>query len=304
MSLYHKYRPSTLEGVAGNGQTVTALQKMLSNTEKMPRVYMAHGQTGCGKTTLGRIIKSVLEISDNDFAEVNSSDMRGIDTARDLIKNSGYAPMSGKFRMYLIDECHKLTNDAQNALLKLLEDTPKHLIICLCTTEPEKMIKAIQSRCTMLPVLPLQEAEMRVLLKRIARTEGHQLAKEVLDKIVEESTGLVRQAINTLESVLAVPAEQQLKVASLASDQKNASIDLCRALINERASWKEVSTILTGLQGQEAESIRRAVLGYCQAVLLKSNNKRAGMVMDYMIEPFYHTGFPQLVHACYSIMNS
>ena len=304
MSLYQKYRPKTLEGMFGNEALIASLEGMLDNPQTMPHVWMIHGQTGCGKTTIGRIIKQKLEIHDHDFTEINSSEMRGIDTVRELIKNSGFRPMNGTYRMFLVDECHKMTNDAQNAILKLLEDTPAHVIIVLCTTEPEKMIKAILGRCQNMQGHPLDDKTMTRLIRKVVKLEKATLSEEVLSIILQDSAGHPRNALTMLETVLATPEEQREDVARKTLSQQSQSIELCRALIGKNCNWRTIAPILAGLKDQEAESTRRAVLGYCQAILLKTDEPRAGLVMDYFIEPFYHTGFPQLVHACYSVAHS
>jgi len=103
-----------------------------------------------------------------------------------------------------------------------------------------------------------------------------------------------------LEQVLKANPEKREEIAKQAAFEQSQSIDLCRALM-KKASWKEVSAILNGLKDQEAEGIRRVVLGYCQAVLLKGDVIWAGRIMEEFINPFYDSGFPQLVFACYSI---
>ena len=303
MSLYQKYRPKTLEGMFGNEAQIASLDGLLGNLNDLPHAWMIHGQTGCGKTTIGRIIKNKLNIHDNDFVEINSSEMRGIDTVRELIKNSGFRPMNGDFRMFLVDECHKMTDDAQNAILKLLEDTPAHVIIVLCTTAPEKMIKPILGRCQNIQVQPLDDKTMSRLIRKVVKLEKATLSEEVLSIILQDSAGHPRNALTMLETVLATPEELREDVARKTLTQQSQSIELCRALI-KGSNWKTIAPILAGLKDQEAESTRRAVLGYCQAILLKTDEPRAALVMDYFIEPFYHTGFPQLVHACYSVMLS
>ena len=303
MSLYQQYRPKTLDGLFGNESLIASMEGLLSNPKTMPHVWMIHGQTGCGKTTIGRIIKQKLEIHDHDFTEINSSEMRGIDTVRELIKNSGFRPMNGAYRMFLIDECHKMTNDAQNAILKLLEDTPPHVVIALCTTEPEKMIKAILGRCHNIQVHPLDDKTMTRLLRKVVKLEKATLTDEVLSIILQDSVGHPRNALTMLETVLATPEEMRGDVARKTLSQQSQSIELCRALI-KGSKWSTIAPILAGLKDQEAESTRRAVLGYCQAVLLKTDEPKAGLIMDFFIEPFYHTGFPQLVHACYSVTHS
>jgi hypothetical protein len=110
--------------------------------------------------------------------------------------------------------------------------------------------------------------------------------------------------LQILEQVLNTEPTHRLKVAKQVAAEQSEAIALCRVLLKQGANWKEVNTILAGLKDQEAESIRRVVLGYCQAVLLKSDNYRAGMVLEEFISPFYDSGFPQLVYACYSIIKT
>ena len=143
MSLYQKYRPSNLQQVRGNEKIKETLQGFFDTQDKMPRVYLFHGQTGCGKTTFARIIKNHLEISGNDYIEINSSDHTGVDSVRTIIKNSHYLPVNSKYRMYVLDEVHRYSTAAQDALLKILEDTPKHVLFVLATTDPQKLKKAL-----------------------------------------------------------------------------------------------------------------------------------------------------------------
>ena len=112
--------------------------------------------------------------------------------------------------------------------------------------------------------------------------------------------GRPRNAINILEQVLQPPEEKRLKVAERVAEEQAQGIELCRALI-KRAPWGAIAKILVGLKDQEAESIRRMVLGYMQSVLLKTDNSQAAFVLEEFIEPFYDSGFPQLVHACYIV---
>lgn len=301
MNLYHKYRPKTLEEVKGNEEIVSSLSGLLNTPQKMPHVYLFHGESGCGKTTLGRVIKNHLQVSDNDYQEINSSEMRGIDTIRDIIRNAQYKPVESKYRIYLIDECHKLTNDAQNAFLKILEDTPAHVLFILCTTDEQKLIKAIKSRCLIYQVKPLTEVQMKGLIRKISKQEGVSLANEVLDVIVSDSFGHPRAALQILEQVLSTEEDKRLEVAKQTALTTSQSIELCRALMSSN-DWSKIKVILQGLQGQDAEGIRRQVMGYAQAVLLKTDNIKAGLVLESFIEPNFTNGFPQLVLSCYTVV--
>ncbi len=301
MSLYQKHRPQQIEDVIGNKNIIEVLQSMLSDTEKCPHSFLLHGPTGCGKTTIGRIIASNLGAIGMDLKEIDSADFRGIDTIREIRKQCQYHPMQSVCQVWLIDECHKLTGDAQSALLKILEDTPKHVYFILCTTDPQKLLPTIKGRCSQFQVNPLTDREMSKLLRRVCREESASIEKEVYEQIIQDSLGHPRNALVILDQVLRVPAEKQLEAAQQTAAQTSQAIELCRALINGM-SWKGVALILTGLKDQDPEGIRRVVLGYCQAILLKSENDKAAQVMEQFLEPFYNSGFPMLTFACYSLI--
>jgi DNA polymerase-3 subunit gamma/tau len=303
MSLYLKYRPYDLSQVKGNADVISSLEGLLhfSKVKDCPHTFLLHGQTGCGKTTVGRIIANMLGCVGEDFVEINSASFRGIDTVREIINNSQFMPIEGLCRVWLIDECHKLTNDAQNALLKILEDTPSHVYFILCTTEPQKLIATIKGRCVQFQLLPLNETELKQLLRRVAHKEGEELEDNVLDQIVGSSKGFPRNALQILEVVLSATLENRLETAKKAEAEVIQSIELCRALA-KKAPWKEIAKILEGLKDQEPEGIRRAVLGYCQAVLLKGSDQPLfGLIMEEFMNTTYDNGFIQITYACYSI---
>lgn len=299
-----KYRPKTLDEVAGNQLVVSILKKQLSKETSQPlsRAILLHGPTGCGKTTLARIIAKELGVQEEDLKEIDSADFRGIDTIREIRKQSTYKPLNSPFRVWILDEVHRLTNDAQSALLKTLEDTPKHVYFILCTTDPQKLLPTIRGRCAQFQVQPLNEKEMKRLLLRVVKAEGESLTKEVYDQIVQDSQGHPRNALQILAQVLSAGPEKRLEVAKRTAEVQSQTIELCRALMSNRTPWKKVATILEGLKDQDPEQIRRAVLGYCQAILLKEPNNQAAAVMEEFIEPFYNSGFPGLVLACYSTL--
>lgn len=303
MSLYLQHRPLTFNQVIGNSEIIETLENMVQDKETCPHTFLFHGPTGCGKTTLGRIVASELGCVGADLAEIDSADFRGIDTIRDIRRNTGFAPMEGSCRVWILDECHKLTNDAQNALLKVLEDTPKHVYFILCTTEPNRLIPTVRGRCSQFQVKQLTDDQMMSLLRKTVKAENESLQKTVYEQIIQDALGHPRNALQVLDQVLRVDEDKRLETAKRYAEEMSESIELCRALLSA-SGWKQISGILNGLKDQDAENIRRHVLGYCQAVLLKSDNEKAGLVMDFFVEPFYNSGFPGLVHACYSIVKN
>ena len=292
MSLYQKYRPNTFGEVKGNVKVIQTLTSMVADKESCPHAFLLHGQTGCGKTTLARIIANELGCKGIDFREINTANNRGIDTARDIINAAQYMPIESECQVFLIDEAHKITGDAQNALLKILEDTPPHVYFILCTTDPQKVIAAVKGRCSQFQVTPLDDTQMFGLLRGVARKENDKIEQEVADQIIKSAKGLPRNALVILEQVLKAPVEDRLEAAKKAEAETVQAIELCRALL-KKESWSKISEILNGLKDQEAESIRRVVLGYCQAVLLNGKaDIRCGDILGEFINPFYDSGFP------------
>ena len=300
MSLYRKYRPTDLTQVKGNAEVVETLTGMFKDLSTFPHSLLLHGPTGCGKTTIARIIAESLECKGNDYQEINSANFRGIDTVRDLIRQSAYMPMESAVRVWVLDEIHKMTGDAQNALLKILEDTPPHVYFILCTTEPQKLLPTIRGRCSQFQVNLLSEAQMRSLLRRVVKEEEETLESEILDQIIQDSLGHPRNALQVLEQVLTVPLENRLEIAKQVAEQQSQIVELCRALLKGE-SWRQVLQIINGVKTQEAEDIRRSVLGYMQAVLLKGDNDRAAYIMEQFWEPTYNVGFPYITYTCYCI---
>lgn len=303
MNLYLTHRPQELDQIIGNEDLVNYLKEVLKDKKTCPRVFLLHGATGCGKTTIGRIIAKELGCSEMDLTEINTADFRGIDTVREIIKSSKYSSLKGGARVWLIDEVHKMTGDAQNAILKLLEDVPSKCYFILCTTEPQKLLATVKGRCIELQVKPLTNNQMQKLLKRVSRAEDKKISISVYEQIIESSFGLPRNALQILDKVLKVPQEQQLEMAKASAAEQSESYQLCQALIG-RSPWKKVANILNGLKDQDPESIRRHVLGYCQSVLLRGENDNAALVIEMFQEPLYNIGYPGLVYACYSVIKA
>jgi len=301
MALYHKYRPQSFDQIYGNKETLSLLEAELEKEEKAHAILLS-GPTGCGKTTLARIIAKELGAVGNDYREIDSADFRGIDTVREIRKQSQFKPLESPCRVWLIDECHQMSRDGQSALLKALEDTPKHVYYILATTDPDKLLETIKGRCAQFSVTPLSDRDMHRLLRHVVNSEGEQLSREIYAQIIQDSQGHARNALQILDQVLSVAVEKRLEIAKQTAEQQSQVIALCRVLITP-VGWRKVAYILSGLKKEDPERIRRAVLGYCSAILLKEENDRVGIVMEEMEENLYSSGFPGLVLRCYRIVN-
>ena len=299
MSLYLKYRPKTLKEFQGNTSMIESLETVLSKPiEELPHAFLFTGNSGCGKTTLARIVSTHLNCSDYDFKESNSADFTGIDFVRSIIRNMMLKPLKGGVRVWLIDECHQLSKDAQSALLKALEDTPAHVYFILATTDPQKLLKTIQNRCMTFNVQSLPDNQMLRLFKNVLRQEKKTLSDNILDSIIQNSLGSPRAGLVILDKVIDLPEDKIIKVIDEVARQENETIELCCALIG-KSNWKKVSEILKGLSEQEPESVRRAVLRYFSVVLLNQGSMQAFEVMECFKNNYYDNARAGLILSCY-----
>lgn len=309
MGLYQKYRPKNFTEVLGQDESVKILSSLLKKNQ-LPRAILFTGESGCGKTTLARILKSELKCGDLDFVELNSADFRGIDTVRDLRGQINLSPINGKCRIFLIDECHQMTKDAQNAILKMLEDTPKHVYFMLATTEPTKLIAAIKTRCTEIKVRPVSDALLSRLVNDVYARESKEkgnavpLDEEVVDRIVSLSEGSARKAVVLLESVFSIPSPEEQVLSLEKNNYKHEAIEIARALFNPKSKWIDVAKLLN--IEEEPEKIRHLILGYATKILLSGGRacERAHLIISVFRDNWYDCGKAGLVSCCYEVVTA
>lgn len=297
--LHIKHRPSYLDEIIGNKETVSMIKSILNRElNEMPHAFLFTGPAGCGKTTIGRIIKCELGCSTADYHEFNSSDTRGIDTIREIQQRSKFAPVNGDVKVYLLDEVHQITGPAQEAMLKMLEDAPENVFFLLCTTNPEKLRKTLKSRCTTVQMSSLNSRDMTKLLTSIAETEEIEVSPEIIKAIIANADGSPREAVKLLDSIIDIDDDAEaIKAVETATVSESTVIELCRALI-KKGAWKDIAKILRGLD-DDPESVRRAILGYFMKVLLDTGNTPVAEILEAFEDPLYNTGKPGLVMACY-----
>jgi DNA polymerase-3 subunit gamma/tau len=304
MNLYRKYRPSTFEDMLGNEAEISAFSQALDKPDRS-HVYLLYGPAGCGKTTLARIAAAKLGADEMSISEINSANNRGIDSAREITENMVLTPMSGGNRVYIIDEVARATADFQNAMLKPLEDTPAHVFFFLCTTDPQKLIKPLLTRCTQIRVNPLDPEVLYKYLRVIAnREKATHVPKDIIKEISENCNGSPRMALVMLEKVIAMSDESKMLDAVSLGTLEEETITLCRALINAKPDWRQIGVTLAGLSAAEPEKIRQAVIGYMNAVLLKNNNPNAAIVLECFAEPFFNSGHAGITLAAYQAVFS
>ncbi len=299
LELYRKYRPESLGDMVGNQATIKSLEKELENGS---HVFLMTGPAGCGKTTLARIMAKKVNAGPLSIHEVNSAENRGIDTAREIMEQMRFNPSDGDAIVWILDEMHMITSAGQNALLKALEDTPSHCYFFLCTTNPEKLIAPLKTRCSIINVVPLKDEEMIYLLKRTARAEKIKIGSEVYERICEIAQGGSRKGLKLLAKVLYLDSdEERLEVLKNDSDSENQEVrELCKALISGKANWSVLAKLLKSIDLSDSEKVRQAVMGYMGAVLLngKATPPVVSAMQAFSSADTYKNGKNAIVVAC------
>jgi len=301
--LYKKYRPAKFNEIIGQDNSVKVIQSKLKS-KTLPHSLLFSGPSGCGKTTLARILRKKLGCSKHDFTELDCADFRGIEMVRNIRSHLYQAPIAGKCRIWLIDECHKMTGDAQNAFLKMLEDTPNHVYFMLATTDPQKLKNTIRTRCTEIVVRALNHKSMLKLLSYVCTTEEVNLPEEVTEKIIECSNGSARKGLVLLNQVIELENEEDMIEAIKATTAEVQAIAIARALLNPRTKWIDMTKILKETTEEEPEQIRWMILGYAKKVLLSGGkfSGRAYLIIDAFRDHFYDSKHAGLAASCYEII--
>ncbi len=221
IALYRKYRPLVLEDVVGQKSITDTIINQI-NSDKLSHAYLFSGPRGTGKTSVAKIIsrvvncenktghnpcnecetcKSILNDSYVDVTEMDAASNRGVDHIRSLIDKTKFPPSAGKYKVIIIDEAHMLTDEAENALLKTLEEPPTYMIFILATTEPNKIQQTIKSRCQRFDFRRLSDEDIVQYLKKVIINESICASDEAVNKIASISAGGMRDALSTLEQV-------------------------------------------------------------------------------------------------------
>lgn len=201
-SLYRKYRPSNFSEVLGQDHIISVLQKAIEN--KNPNhAYIFTGSRGIGKTSIARIFARDLGVNEIDIYEMDSASYNGVDDIRELIENATVLPMLSPYKVYILDEVHMLSKSAFNAFLKGLEEPPKHVIYILATTELNKLLDTIISRCE---VHNFKKPSIEILsqvVKDVVKKEGLSIDDESTKLIAMSGDESFRDTLSVLQKVIA-----------------------------------------------------------------------------------------------------
>ena len=307
MSLYQKYRPTTFDEVFGQDEAVKVMKSIVEMPkEKRPHVFLFGGASGCGKTTLAKVFARAIGVDPDtmNFQTLDASKDRSIERIRELYDKLSIRPMGSKAegRIFLLDEAHQLLKPAQEALLKMCEDTPSSAYIIFATTEPDALGKALRSRCKTITIKPLTSKAIYQNLKRVVKSEGIAIQDEALQKIANNSDNSARVSLQILETYTLNGNDIDKAVSmngGIGEQLKADTINLCRAIVSRSDDWNAVVDFCTKYKGQ-SEPVRQAVLGYLKACLMKARSRservRFAGLIECFLEPHYDCGDVALLY--------
>ena len=265
-ALYRSYRPQTFGEVAGQEHIVTTLKNAIKEN-RISHAYLFAGPRGTGKTTVAKLLAKALNCTGEnppcdqcpnckaitvgehpDVIEIDAASNNGVDEVRDLIDKVKYAPINGKYKVYIIDEVHMMSTGAFNALLKTLEEPPAHIVFVLATTEPHKILPTIISRCQRFDFKKVENHDIISRLEYVLKSENKKYELPALESVAKLAEGGMRDALSILEQCLAY--NNELTVESVNMVYGLLSISFIKQLLS-----KDIKGVLTSLDNMLSGSI-------------------------------------------------
>ena len=290
-ALYRKYRPKTFDEICGQEAVTTSLKNQVKNNE-ISHAYIFQGTRGTGKTSAAKILsravnclhpvdgnpcnecencKSILNESSLDVVEMDAASNNGVDDIRELKEKVIYPPQSLKYKVYIIDEVHMLSKGAFNALLKILEEPPRHLIFILATTEIEKIPATILSRSQKYNFKRISIEKISENLKKIAELEGKSCDDEVFTLIAKSSDGAMRDALSVLDQLLTknkdhIKLEDAMEVLGISSSE--LLFNLSEALIEKNVNESLLAIDEIYKEGVDFNTLSSQILSHFRDLLM------------------------------------
>lgn len=250
LALYRKYRPKSFEDVLGQDHIVKVLESSVE-ANKVSHAYLFVGSRGTGKTSVARIFASNIGVSVNDLYEIDAASNRGIEDIKELREGTRVLPFDSKYKVYIIDEVHMLSKDAWGALLKTLEEPPKHVIFILATTEFHKVPETIISRCQVFTFKKPTETILKKIILDVAKQEGFELDAGSAELLAILADGSFRDALGELQKVINFSKSKKVKredIEKITGAPKTALVNDFLSAVAEKNLEKGIATVRNAVE--------------------------------------------------------
>jgi DNA polymerase III gamma/tau subunit len=286
--LHKKYRPKTFAEVVGQAAVTSSLSKMIERHGS--QAFLFSGPSGTGKTTLARIAASKLGCTPTNIIEIAAAKFTGVEDMRQLQDGLQYRPFGKSTqKAFILDECHRLSRQAWDSLLKVIEEPPDHVTWFLCTTEVNKVPNTIKTRCAAFTLKPVEGKYLGELLDRICDKEKLDLPDDVGDLIIKEAKGSPRQMLVNLALCRDTKTKKQAADILRTALQSDPTLELCRFLM-AGGSWTKAAAILAKLEGENPEGVRILVVNYVAAALRNAKGEKEARfmlgILEFFSEPY------------------
>lgn len=281
--LHRKYRPRKWSEVVGQKEAVEILRDHLNNDSS--HAYLLSGPSGTGKTTLARIAASFVRCTHP--IEIDGATNTGIDDMRRVQEMTQYKAFGDSdTKVIIIDEAHRISKQAFDSCLKVIEEPPDFVYWFFCTTVPSKIPETVRSRCTPLKLKPVGNADLTRLLAEVIEAEGLKLSKDILSLVVQSAAGSARQALVNLSLCLkAADTKQAAKLLQSAAESEPVR-ELCQKLLRAEGSWAATMGIVERMSDESPESIRIQILNYMAAVAKNASDDTQACAVLGIMENF------------------
>lgn len=285
------YRPTDFDQVLGQGHVVESLRSY-EKANDWPHAFLFTGSSGCGKTTLARIVASKLQAASAEIMEVDAATFNGIETMRALTSDLNYKGFGeSDVKFIILDECHQLSKSAWNALLKTIEEPPSHVYFSFCTTEPDKVPETIKTRCIQYNLKSVPYSDLLELIAAIAELEELDIPEDGLKTIAREALGSPRRALTSLSKCSHCTTLSEVTSILETTEENIETIELCRALAGRVAlDWRKAIRLIRKLDEKNPESVRLTIVNYTAKALMNteaSNDAEKFLaILDAFSKPF------------------